>query len=441
MARWVDLDDEETTVSLNVQITPDPTLAHRQGRATVTVRDERGATVPAGTAVTVAQRRHAFLFGNIGFDLIPLANGESALPDGPESFGAASVDQLPALADLWLDVFNQATLPFYWGRFEPERGRPDTERLRRTAAWFAERGVVVKGHPLVWHTVAAPWLLDLTTAEVEQAQRERIRRDVRDFAGLVDTWDAINEVVIMPVFDKEDNGITRMAREIGRIATIRLAFEEARTANPKATLLLNDFDMSTAYECLIEGVLEAGITIDALGLQSHMHQGYWGEEKTLAILDRFSRYGLPIHFTESTLLSGHVMPKEIVDLNDYQIPHWPSTPEGEARQADEVVRHYRTLVSHPAVEAITYWGITDDGAWLGAPGGFVRADGTPKPSYHALRSLIKDEWWLPPTPMTTDDDGRVVVSGWLGDYDLTAGDRTAPFVLDRSGTAEVTLPA
>lgn len=427
-------------MSLKVQITPDPTLAHRQGRTTVTVRDERGAILPAGTAVTVAQRRHAFLFGNIGFDFIPLANGESALPDGPESFGAAQVDGLPALADLWLDVFNQATLPFYWGRFEPERGRPDTERLRRTAAWFAERGVVVKGHPLVWHTVTAPWLLDLTTAEVEQVQRERIRRDVRDFAGLVDTWDAINEVVIMPVFDKEDNGITRMAREIGRIATIRLAFEEARAANPSATLLLNDFDMSTAYECLIEGVLEAGIRIDALGLQSHMHQGYWGEEKTLAILDRFSRYGLPIHFTESTLLSGHVMPKEIVDLNDYQIPHWPSTPEGEARQADEVVRHYRTLVSHPAVEAITYWGITDDGAWLGAPGGFVRADGTPKPSYHALRSLIKDEWWLPPTPMTTDDAGSVIVSGWFGEYDVTVGDRTVPFVLDRSGSAEVTLP-
>ena len=40
--------------------------------------------------------------------------------------------------------------------------------------------------------------------------------------------------------------------------------------------------MSTAYECLIEGVLEAGIQVDAIGLQSHMHQGYWGEEKTLA---------------------------------------------------------------------------------------------------------------------------------------------------------------
>src|SRR5690606_25308881 len=109
----------------------------------------------------------------------------------------------------------------------------------------------------------------------------------------------------------------------------RAVFEAARETNPGATLLLNDFDMSAAYECLIEGVLEAGVRIDALGLQSHMHQGYWGEEKTHQILERFSRYGLPLHFTETTLVSGHLMPLEIVDLNDYQVAEWPSTPEGE----------------------------------------------------------------------------------------------------------------
>src|SRR5690606_17780328 len=147
-------------------------------------------------------------------------------------------------------------------------------------------------------------------------QVDRIKRDMSEFAGLIDMWDVINEVVIMPVFDKYDNGITRLCREIGRIPMVRIVFDAARHANPHATLLLNDFDMSSAYECLIEGVLEAGIRIDALGLQSHMHQGYWGEEKPLDVLDRFSRYGLPIHFTETTLVSGHLMPPEIVDLND-----------------------------------------------------------------------------------------------------------------------------
>jgi endo-1,4-beta-xylanase len=194
--------------------------------------------------------------------------------------------------------------------------------------------------------------------------------------------------------------------------------------------VLNDFDLSTAYECLIEGVLEAGVQLDAIGLQTHMHQGYWGEEKTLAVIDRFARYGVPLQFTETTLLSGALMPPEIVDLNDYQVTSWPSTPEGEERQTEEIVRHYRTVVSHPAVESITYWGITDQGSWLGAPVGLVRADGSRKPAYDALHRLIKDEWWVAPTPLHTDEAGRVTIRGWAGDYVVRgAGGTAQAFVL------------
>jgi GH35 family endo-1,4-beta-xylanase len=265
---------------------------------------------------------------------------------------------------------------------------------------------------------------------------ERIRREVGGFAGLIDVWDVINEVVIMPIFTAEDNAITRLAHRMGRIPLVRMVFDAARQANPGATLLLNDFDLSAAYECLIEGVLEAGIRIDALGLQSHMHQGYWGEEKTLAIVDRFARYGLPIHFTETSIVSGHLMPPRIEDLNDYQVEQWPSTPEGEVRQADEIVRHYTTLLSHPAVEAVTYWGLTD-GGWLGAPVGFLRANGTPKPSYQALHDLIRGEWWLPPTTLRTDAGGLVRFSGFLGDYRIEHAGRAGSVTLRQPGTARL----
>ena len=383
---------------------PDTTLAHRLGDVVLTVADEAGR--PLGEAdVVVRQRRHDFAFGNIGFDFIGLANGRGRTED-------------VQLAERWLDLFNTATLPFYWAGFEPEPGVPHTAELLVAAQWFAERGVRVKGHPLVWHTLQPHWLLDLPLPEVESRLRARIRREVGDFRGLIDTWDAINEVVIMPVFEAEDNAITRFAKARGRFATVRLAFDEARAANPSATLLINDFDLSTAYECLLEGLLDAGVELDAIGLQTHMHQGYRGEEAILAIVDRFARYGLPLHFTETSLVSGDLMPPDIVDLNDYVVDSWPSTADGEARQADELVRHYRSLVSHPAVAAITYWGITDADAWLGAPIGLVRADGSPKPSYDALLGLIKGDWWLKPTRMRTDRDGRVRVTGFLGDYDV-----------------------
>jgi hypothetical protein len=132
------------------------------------------------------------------------------------------------------------------------------------------------------------------------------------------------------------------------------------------------------------------------------------------------------------------MPPEIVDLNDYQIPQWPSTPEGEARQADDLVRHYRMLVAHPAVQSINYWGLSDAGAWLGAPVGLVRADGSRKPSYDALEGLIKGEWWLPPTELRTDADGRVTVRGFLGEYRVAATGLEAPFPLT-AGTTELSV--
>jgi endo-1,4-beta-xylanase len=424
---------------------PDPSTAGRRptaipearrADAVITVRGADGQPL-ANAEVRVEQASRDIAFGNIGFDLIPLANGETD-PEaaGVETFGGARLEGLERLAEQWLGVFDTATLPFYWGRFEPVRGRPDTARLLATARWLRERGVAVKGHPLVWHTVTAPWLLDLPLDEVERVQRERIRRDVGDFAGLVDTWDAINEAVIMPVFDREDNGITRLAAARGRLAMVRMAFEEARAADPAATLVLNDFDLSPAYEELIEEVLGAGIPVDAIGLQTHMHQGYRGEEEVLGIVDRFARFGLPIHMTETTLLSGDPMPPEITDLNDFRVTSWPSTPAGEERQAEEVERHYRSLVGHPAVAAITYWGLTDDGMWLGAPGGLVRADGTPKPSYDALRRLIREEWRLAPTTMRTDAEGRVRVTAFAGGVRVAHAGREA-VVAVAAGASEV----
>lgn len=409
-------------------------LRHRSGTATVTLTGPDGAAL-AGRPVTVEQVRHSFGFGNIGFDFIELANGESR--PGPRLFGGARPEQAEHLAALWFDLYNSVTLPFYWRGFEPERGRPDTRRLHRTAEWFGEHGVTVKGHPLVWHTLAPTWLMDVPADEVADVVRARIRREVRDFAGVVDMWDAINEAVIMPVFRAEENAITPLAQRLGRVETVRLAFDTAREAGAP-TLVLNDFNMSPAYEQLIDECLEAGIRIDAIGLQSHMHQGWWGEEKTLDVLERFSRFGLPLHFSEITLVSGHLMPPEIEDLNDYQIPSWPTTPEGEARQADELARHYTTLVEHPAVEMITYWGLSDDGAWLGAPAGLVRADGTPKPSYEALHGLIKGEWWLAPTTLLSDENGRVGVAGFAGTYRLTVDGRTTTVEIERHGAVDLT---
>ena len=85
---------------------------------------------------------------------------------------------------------------------------------------------------------------------------------------------------------------------------------------------------------------------------------------------------------------------------------------------------------------MTYWDLTDL-AWLGAPAGMVRRDFSPKPSYDAMHALIKGEWWLPPTKMATDADGRLRFNGFLGKYEVSSEEGSASFQLDRKGPAEV----
>lgn len=410
--------------------------AHRTTETTVTLVDSAGNPV-VGREVVVEQVGHAFGFGNIGFDFVGYLNGDSD-EDPASVFGGTRPSSAERLAPLWWGLYNHVTLPFYWRSFEPAEGQPNTDRLMTTARWFADRGATIKGHPLLWHTLAPRWLMDKSDAEVEATIRARIRRDASAFAGVVDLWDAINEAVILPVFTAEDNAVTRLAQSKGQVEMVRMAFEEGRAANPAGRFVLNDFDLSADYENLIERCLEAGIQIDAIGVQTHMHQGYRGEDAITEILDRFGRFGLPVQMTETTLLSGEIMPPHIVDLNDYQVDSWPSTPEGEERQAEEMVRHYRSVFAHPATESLTYWGLADEGAWLGAPSGLVRLDGTTKPAYDALHQLIKDEWWMAPTTVVTDREGRIVIDGVRGSYKVTAGGASASIDATAAGTNSTT---
>ena len=403
-------------------------ISHRKINKRVQFVDANNQPI-AGKQVQIKQTNHSFLFGCGAFDFIPYVNSddEQMLQYKPDF----NIDEYKQLTDSWLEIFNYGTLPFYWGNFEPEEGKLDTEKLMKTAQYLKSKNVTVKGHPLCWHTVCADWLMQYDNETILKKQLARIDREVEGFKGVIDMWDVINEVVIMPIFDKYDNAVTRLCKEHGRVGLIKKVFDEAYKCNPEATLLLNDFNTSINYEILIDGCLNAGVPISAIGIQSHQHQGYWGKEKLEEVLDRFSSFGLPIHFTENTLISGDIMPAYIEDLNDWQVDEWPSTPEGEERQAKEIEEMYRTLFAHPLVEAITTWDYRD-GAWLKAPSGFIRLDNSLKPSYKMLKKLVREEWWTD-TVVTTDAEGYAQVEAFKGDYNIIVdGNETAVTLKDDS---------
>jgi GH35 family endo-1,4-beta-xylanase len=381
---------------MNLSTTP----LHRIGECLVKVIDKNGNPV-SDKDLVLNQKSHEFLFGCGAFDFLDFPGMQ---PNGDRR-------------DKWLALMNYGTLPFYWGRYEPEEGHPNYEMLKDAADRLVANNVTLKGHPLCWHTVCADWLLKYSDEVIMDKQLARINRDVTAFKGTIDIWDVINEVVIMPIFDKYDNAVTRICNKYGRVTLVKEVFAAARAANPDGTFLINDFNTSPQYEKLLEELLDAGVEISAIGIQSHQHQGYWGEAKLRDVLKRFSRFGLPIHFTENTLISGEIMPAYIEDLNDWQVDEWPTTEEGELRQEKEWEEMYRILFADPNIKAITGWDFAD-GAWLNAPSGLITKDNRCKPVYNKLLSLVKGEWWTKDEVIHTNSDGIVNIKGTKGTYGI-----------------------
>lgn len=368
---------------------------HRTGPATLRLLAPDGQALPVGVSVKISQRRHRFLFGCNIFKL-----GRCRRPEDNAAY-----------EEHFAGLLNFATLPFYWWNYERQKGEPQDERTDEVIRWCKAHDVTTKGHPLAWNYIDPRWLKG-TAEEIMQLQFQRIERCVRRFQGDIDIWDVVNEATHHDRQGPKENApqLTRAISKMGVGEYVRAAFKRARQANPKATLLINDYRTGTAYANKVISELvddRQRPLYDVIGIQSHMHGGYWGAARAWEVCERFARFGKPLHFTETTVVSG---PKEG--------SQWTTTAEGERRQAQCVKEFYTVLFSHPAVEALTWWDFTDQGAWQGAPAGLLREDMSPKPAHEELGELIKKKWWTR-VEATTDAGGKVDLRGFFGSYNLS----------------------
>ena len=321
-------------------------------------------------------------------------------------------------------LMNYATLGFYWASFERREGETRTAHWQKVAEWCSEHGVKAKGHPLAWNTSDPEWLPD-DPDQVFRLQLERTEREVKQFAGLIDCWDVVNEVVMYDreSFEKRSPKLTAAWRKYGQFEFARQCFLAARKCNPGATLLINDYELRTrekateavrdtgkppvVYEDVIQALVDDNgkPLFDAIGIQSHMHTNVWPTERIVDVVKRFGKYGVPLHFTETTMVSGPGKEE-----------NWRETSlEGEILQADEVERFYRTVFSCPEVEALTWWDLSDYRSWQGAPAGLIRKDMSPKPAYQRLKRLVLREWRTYEKG-TTDSQGEARFRAYHGRY-------------------------
>lgn len=368
---------------------------HRKGGGSVTVRDAKGKPV-RGVRVMVEQLRHDFLFGSNFFMFGHC--GEPVLEEAYRGRFAA--------------LLNYCTLGFYWASYEARRGQPNYAYTDEVVAWTAEHGITCKGHPLAWdHPAGSPnWLPD-DPKEMERLSVARVGEIVSRFRGRIDIWDVVNEATHL-ANKANRTKMAEWAAAKGGVAYVAEHLVAARAANPSATLLVNDYRTDPPYYRLLEGLrVKRALPFDVVGIQSHMHGGLWPLRKVWDICDLYSKLGRPIHFTESTVVSG---PRKGPGEN------WgATTAEGEARQAELTTKFYLALFAHPSVQAITWWDFSDLGAWQGAPSGWLRRDMSPKPVYERLMELIKGAWWTK-FEGKTNSHGELKLRAFFGEYRLEA---------------------
>lgn len=372
---------------------------HRKSDGVVQVRDASGRAVP-GAAVRVEQTRHAFRFGANLFRF------------GRNRDNRAEAEYRARFAAL----LNYATLGFYWRDYEAKRGRPQYAYTDGAVEWCAQNGITCKGHPLAWpEESSVPAWLPSDTSEVAQLSTARVHDCVERFRGRINMWDVVNEPTS---FARHKNPMGAWATALGAAEFTRRHLETARAANSGATLLVNDYETGPAYLALLRDLGAMGRNpFDAIGIQSHMHGGAWALGRIQDVCDSLAVVGAPIHFTETTVVSG---PRRGPGYN------WgPSTPEGESRQASYVADLYTMLFAHPAVGAITWWDFTDDGAWQGAPAGLLRNDMTPKPAFDRLYQLIRNQWWTN-AGGRTDSSGEFTVRAFHGTQWITVTPALGP---------------
>jgi GH35 family endo-1,4-beta-xylanase len=349
----------------------------------------------------VKQTRHAFLFGCNIF-----------LLDPRDSSAAQKTYQVR-----FTSLFSYATLPFYWGAFEKEKGRGQYERLELMAQWCRAHRILAKGHPLIWHGVYPKWAPG-DPDEAIALLRERVKDIIEHYKGLITVWDVINEANIAPDFN---NGEGRWVKREGPANVVRVALDWAREAGKGSneTFIYNDYNIGPENVALLTQLASSDSLPDAIGIQSHMHKETWPVARVWEVCETFARFGKPFHFTETTVISG---PIRQFNYQGPPLKDWFTTTQEEARQADYVEKLYTVIFSHPSAQAITWWDLSDDRAWLGAPAGLLRRDMTAKPAYERLMSLIHKKWRTKVTGKT-DSIGIYQSRVFLGSYEITVAAR------------------
>ena len=139
----------------------------------------------------------------------------------------------------------------------------------------ARTGKLLRCHALVWHSQLAGWVEN--TNWTADALRDAITRHVRGvvgyYRGQCYAWDVVNEAL-----DEDGSYRQSLFYQVLGEEYIKLAFRVAAEADPAAKLYYNDYGIerpdspkTAGVRRLVRMLKRAGVRIDGVGMQAHLH--------------------------------------------------------------------------------------------------------------------------------------------------------------------------
>lgn len=258
-----------------------------------------------------------------------------------------------------------------WGWIQPERGEFDFEDADELLDYAERNGMLMHGHPMIWHRQLPAWVQQLELPEVEQVMFDHIDALGGRYRGRMAMWDVVNEAIEDDATFRQSIWYEAMGRDF-----ISKAYHRARAADPESILIYNDYDVGwkndksdLMYQMLSEE-LQRGTPIDAVGFQMHVWTQFDAFQSVEDNFQRFANLGLDIYITELDVAV---------------------TATGQEQlQASVYERIARICLEQPRCKGLQAWGFTDRYSWRYnfKPLLFTERYQA-KPSYYALQRALQ----------------------------------------------------
>lgn len=239
-----------------------------------------------------------------------------------------------------------------WYAIEPQPGRFDFRGGDRLVSFAKENGMRVRGHTLVWHNQLAPYVKQLSGADLTRAMLTHVTTTVDHYKGQIEQWDVVNEAVGDDGQLRKDSPFTALGPSY-----IEAAFKAAHAADPQVRLFYNDYDVEDleapktqgAYR-LVKALKDAGVPIHGMGFQVHVDPRRWPTSEVMQrTFEHFAALGLDIELTEIDVPVGEL----------------PGTMEQKLAAQKEIARGVvRACLAVARCTGMTLWGLTDRHSWL-----------------------------------------------------------------------------